>query len=121
MLSVWPGQSQWEGPAFGVTSFPPHFISHQPRALAGPCLICIKLIAAASSINTTHTNTRCLDFLDTTHRDAPVKEPKGKEETEIEMNVEPSRSPQALNLRRADLDRQRRLSHVKSQVPLVHL
>lgn len=76
MLSVWPGQSQWEGPALGVTSFPPLTSSAtNQEPLVGLCLICIKLIAAASSINT---KPRCLDFLDTTHRDTPVKRTKKK-------------------------------------------
>lgn len=44
----WPGQSQWEGPTLGRHLPSPHFISHQPGAPRnGPCLICIKLIAAA--------------------------------------------------------------------------
>lgn len=48
MLSVWPGQSQWEGPTFGVTSFPPlTSLATNQEPLDGPCLICIKLIAAA--------------------------------------------------------------------------
>lgn len=71
MLSVWPGQCQCEGLTFGVTSFPPLPLSAtNQEPLDGPCLICIKLIAAAQ-LNLTQ-KPRCLDFLDTTHRDRSI-------------------------------------------------
>lgn len=48
MLSVRPGQCQWERLTLGVTSFPPlTLLATNQEPLDGPRLICIKLIAAA--------------------------------------------------------------------------